>query len=93
MSNSIPNQFRVALNHLLGQEGREHDVAAKRGKDDGNADDPAENAHGPEARAVDATLALAFDGQMPAEVNAVLAAATGADRVALALASPEFQLN
>jgi hypothetical protein len=47
----------------------------------------------PEARAVDATLALAFDGQMPAEVSGVLAAATGVDRVALALASPEFQLN
>ncbi len=47
----------------------------------------------PEARAVDATVSLAFDGQSPAEVNAVLAAAAGADRVALALASPEFQLN
>ena len=47
----------------------------------------------PEARAVDATLGLAFDGQMPNEVAGVFAAATGADRVALALASPEFQLN
>lgn len=47
----------------------------------------------PEARAVDATLGLAFDGQTPNEVAGVLAAATGADRVALALASPEFQLN
>ena len=47
----------------------------------------------PEARAVDATLSLAFDGQMPVEVSGVIAAATGADRVTLALASPEFQLN
>lgn len=47
----------------------------------------------PEVHAVDPTLSLAFDGESPADVNAVLAAATGADRVALALASPEFQLN
>ncbi|MCC6744308.1 MAG: DUF1800 domain-containing protein [Acidobacteria bacterium] len=46
-----------------------------------------------EARAVDETIGLAFDGRTPAEVAGVLASAGAADRVTLALASPEFQLN
>lgn len=47
----------------------------------------------PEARTADATVGLAFDGHTPAEVASVLAGAKGTDRVTLALASPEFQLN
>jgi uncharacterized protein (DUF1800 family) len=46
-----------------------------------------------DVRAADAALVLAFDGAAPAEIAGVLGAAAGADRVALALASPEFQLN
>lgn len=41
----------------------------------------------------DRALALAFDGAAPAEISNVLANAEGTERVALALASPEFQLN
>jgi uncharacterized protein (DUF1800 family) len=35
---------------------------------------------------------VALDGQAPAPLAEALAAASGAERVALALASPEFQL-
>jgi uncharacterized protein (DUF1800 family) len=46
-----------------------------------------------EARDGAETLALAFDGAAPEEVSHAIASATGAERVALALASPEYQLN
>lgn len=47
----------------------------------------------PEARDETRTVALAFDGAAPAAVARVVDAAKGAERVSLALASPEFQLN
>jgi uncharacterized protein (DUF1800 family) len=43
-----------------------------------------------DARDADRTLALAFDGATPAALAGIVA---GPDRVALALASPEYQLN
>jgi uncharacterized protein (DUF1800 family) len=46
-----------------------------------------------EARDADRLVALAFDGRTPPAIAPVLAAAAGPERVALALASPEFQLN
>jgi uncharacterized protein (DUF1800 family) len=45
------------------------------------------------APAPEPALALAFDGAPPPEVARVVAAATGPERVSLALASPEYQLN
>ena len=45
------------------------------------------------ASSPDSTLALAFDGAPPAAIARVIAAATGPERVSLALASPEYQLN
>jgi uncharacterized protein (DUF1800 family) len=46
-----------------------------------------------DVRDADATLALAFDGRTPSEIGDVLASVAGPERVSLALASPEFQLN
>ncbi len=47
----------------------------------------------PDARDAGGTIALGFDGVVPPGVAAVIDRVTGADRVALALSSPEFQLN
>jgi uncharacterized protein (DUF1800 family) len=47
----------------------------------------------PHAEAPLGAIAVAFDGVVPAELGAVLASAHESERLALALASPEFQLN
>lgn len=46
-----------------------------------------------ETRASTEALALMFDGQTPPEIASVIDSAQGADRIALGLASPEFQLS